>query len=115
MNRSIPFADNDLSPFQGRGTVNRLVTTQHPGRVYFQATYWPARLSPTATLHDLQPGDPVEIVGRDGLTLLVKPLSQRRKIIMRHQRPNNWLMMLAVRTVQYFLLGVAGGEISSLG
>lgn len=79
MNRSTPFADNDLSPFQGRGTINRLVTPQHPGRVYFQATYWPARLFQTATLSELQPGDPVEVVGREGLTLLVKPLPQRRE------------------------------------
>ncbi|MBE9135744.1 NfeD family protein [Nodosilinea sp. LEGE 07088] len=78
MNRSTPFPDHDFSTCQGRGTVNRLVTTQHPGRVYFQATYWPARLSQTATPSELQPGDPVEVVGRDGLTLLVKPLPERR-------------------------------------
>jgi membrane protein implicated in regulation of membrane protease activity len=79
MNRSTPFSNNDFSTFQSRGTVNRLVTTQHPGRVHFQATYWPARLSQTATLSELQPGDPVEVVGREGLTLLVKPLPQPRE------------------------------------
>ena len=79
MNRSTPFFSNDFSTFHGRGTINRLVTAEHPGRVYFQATYWPARLCQPATLRELHPGDPVEVVGRDGLTLLVKPLPQWRE------------------------------------
>lgn len=79
MKYSTPFPSNDLFPFQGRGTVNRLVTLQHPGRVYFQATYWPARLFQMDTVKCLQPGDAVEVVGREGLTLLVRPLSQRRE------------------------------------
>lgn len=78
MNRLIPFPSNELSLSQRQGRIDRQVTAQRPGRVYFYATYWPARLSPTATLNELQPGDPVEVVDRDGLTLLVKPMSQRR-------------------------------------
>lgn len=74
MNLSMLFPNHDLSPFPYRGTVNRSVTTQNPGRVYFRATYWPARLSETTALGELKPGDPVEVVGREGLTLLVKPL-----------------------------------------
>ncbi|MGB5973278.1 MAG: NfeD family protein [Nodosilinea sp.] len=61
--------------FTGQGTVNTLVTPLQAGRVYFQATYWPARLFQMATLESLHPGDSVEVVGREGLTLLVKPLS----------------------------------------
>ncbi|MEM7063457.1 MAG: NfeD family protein [Cyanobacteria bacterium P01_B01_bin.77] len=80
MNRLIPFPSDQLSLSQRQGRIDRQVTIQNPGRVYFYATYWPARLSQTATFNELNPGDPVEVVGRDGLTLLVKPLSQRRDI-----------------------------------
>jgi membrane protein implicated in regulation of membrane protease activity len=76
MHRSNPFPSNDLLSFQGRGTINCRVTAQNPGRVYFQATYWPARLFQPSSLSELNPGEPVEVVGREGLTLLVKPLPQ---------------------------------------
>ena len=76
MNRLIPFPSNELSLAQRQGRIDRQVTVQNPGRVYFYATYWPARLSSTATLNELNPGDQVEVVGREGLTLLVKPLLQ---------------------------------------
>jgi membrane protein implicated in regulation of membrane protease activity len=59
---------------QQQGIVKRAITPQHSGRVYFQATYWPARLLSTVACEGLQPGDPVEVVGREGLTLLVQPL-----------------------------------------
>ena len=74
MKRLTLLPSTDLSPFQKQGTIDRLVTAQHPGRVYFQATYWPARLSQTVELNALNPGDLVEVIGREGLTLLVKPL-----------------------------------------
>ena len=80
MNRLIPFPSNELSLIQRQGRIDRQVTVQNPGRVYFYATYWPARLSQTATLNELNPGDQVEVVGREGLTLLVKPLSQRSEL-----------------------------------
>lgn len=80
MHRLIPFPSKKLSLFQRQGRIDRRVTAQNPGRVYFYATYWPARLAPTATRNELHPGDQVEVVGREGLTLLVKPLSQRREL-----------------------------------
>lgn len=63
----------DLTAFQGRGVVECRITPANPGRVSFQASYWPARLVQSSR-PQLNPGDPVEIVGREGLTLLVKPL-----------------------------------------
>ncbi|MEM6837306.1 MAG: NfeD family protein [Cyanobacteria bacterium P01_C01_bin.120] len=69
------FQVTEMSPFQGRGIVQQAIAPPYAGRVYFRATYWPARLSQTAKLDKLQPGAPVEVVGRDGLTLLVKPLN----------------------------------------
>ncbi|MFZ4675121.1 MAG: NfeD family protein [Nodosilinea sp.] len=64
---------SDLTTFQGRGVVERTITSSTPGRVYFQASYWPARLVQPGAAR-LQPGDPVTVVGRESLTLLVKPL-----------------------------------------
>ena len=65
----------DMDMFQGRGVVERAITPSTPGRVYFQASYWPARLFQPDANSDLPPGAPVEVVGRESLTLLVKPLS----------------------------------------
>ena len=65
---------SDLTTFQGRGIVERTITPSTPGRVYFQASYWPARFFQPDASSDLHPGAPVEVVDRDGLTLLVKPL-----------------------------------------
>jgi membrane protein implicated in regulation of membrane protease activity len=65
---------SDLTTFQGRGIVERTITPSTPGRVYFQASYWPARFFQADATNDLHPGAPVEVVDRDGLTLLVKPL-----------------------------------------
>ena len=65
---------SDLTTFQGRGIVERIITPSTPGRVYFQASYWPARFFQIGASGDLHPGAPVEVVDRDGLTLLVKPL-----------------------------------------
>ena len=71
--------DTDLFPFQGQGIVQQAIAPPYAGRVYFRATYWPARLAQTAMVGELQPGDPVEVLGREGLTLLVKPLPQPRE------------------------------------
>lgn len=67
----------DQFPIQGQGVVKSAVTSRDPGRVYFKATYWPARLAQTETVDSLLPGDLVEVLGRDRLTLLVKPVSRR--------------------------------------
>jgi membrane protein implicated in regulation of membrane protease activity len=75
MNRSSIFSTLALSPSQCRGCVDQAVTPSQTGRVYFQATYWPARLSQTSTSKELPPGAPVEIVGREGLTLLIRPIA----------------------------------------
>lgn len=71
---SILSQSSDLTTFQGRGIVERTITPSTPGRVCFQASYWPARFFQPDASGDLHPGAPVEVVDRDGLTLLVKPL-----------------------------------------
>ena len=54
--------------------VERTISGYYPGRVYFQATYWPARLQQPQFLDRLLPGMMVQVIGRDGLTLLVAPV-----------------------------------------
>ncbi|NET38966.1 MAG: hypothetical protein F6K19_44500, partial [Cyanothece sp. SIO1E1] len=55
------------------GKVERTISPFHPGRVYFQATYWPARFYDASCQVIASPGDPVKVMGREGLTLLVMP------------------------------------------
>lgn len=78
MSLSEVFPNTDLFPYRGQGIVQQAIAPPDSGRVYFRATYWPARRFPTNSLGVLQPGNPVEVIGREGLTLLVKPLPQRR-------------------------------------
>jgi membrane protein implicated in regulation of membrane protease activity len=66
----------DILAFQGQGTVDQVVSNMGPGRVYFKASYWPAKLAQTTNFNQLLPGSPVEIVGREGLTLLIRPLTK---------------------------------------
>lgn len=64
---------SDLFPFKGTGKVEQTITHNHSGRVFFQATYWPARFSDAACQVEAVPGESIKIVGRQGLTLLVIP------------------------------------------
>lgn len=59
--------------------VDTPITHQHPGRVLYEASYWPARLvlpdaiEPDAISQSIEllPGTMVSVVGRQGITLLV--------------------------------------------
>lgn len=59
----------------GIGKVEQTITSTMPGRVKFQTTYWPARLYLQDTQTTLLPEDTVNVIGRQGITLLVVPLS----------------------------------------
>lgn len=61
---------------RGKGVVEETITPEKPGRVRYQATSWPARLYHDAPV-TLLPKDPVYVVGRQGLTLLVVPASDK--------------------------------------
>ena len=73
--------NSDLFPFNGTGKVEQTITHKHSGRVYFQSTYWPARLHDTASQFKMVPGEAIKIVGRQGLTLLVIPASVDEKAV----------------------------------
>jgi hypothetical protein len=65
-----------LFPKPGQGIIEEIITESHPGRVNFQATYWPARLYNPEQKVTLLPNTPVTIIGRQGITLLVVPVSE---------------------------------------
>jgi membrane protein implicated in regulation of membrane protease activity len=59
--------------------VERMITPRLGGRVFFEGTYWPARLYDRANtmLEDyvMDVSSRVTVIGRQGLTLLVVPLA----------------------------------------
>ena len=55
------------------GIVDETIAPDQPGRVKFKATYWPAKLFRGYDL-TLEPGQKVLVIGRQGITLLVRPL-----------------------------------------
>ena len=61
--------------------VERTISGYYPGRVYFQATYWPARLENPQFLDRLLPGMMVKVLAREGLTLLVAPVNYPKQAL----------------------------------
>ncbi|MDB9314959.1 NfeD family protein [Spirulina sp. CS-785/01] len=57
-------------PLPGKVTVE--ITSDQDGRIAFQSSYYPAKLHYPQPATILKPGTPVQVVGRIGLTLLVK-------------------------------------------
>ena len=55
------------------GVVSDRIDADQPGRVWYRATYWPACLYNLETQDILLPNMEVIIVGRRGITLLVRP------------------------------------------
>ena len=62
--------------------VDTRITAQRAGRVWYEASCWPARLSVTngegfplvLSSMVIEPGQMVKVVGRKGITLLVMPM-----------------------------------------
>jgi hypothetical protein len=65
-----------LFPTPGKGIIEEIITESQPGRVNFQASYWPARLYNLEQKVTLLPNTPVNVIGREGITLLVVPVSE---------------------------------------
>ncbi|EKU98298.1 hypothetical protein Lepto7375DRAFT_7571 [Leptolyngbya sp. PCC 7375] len=60
---------------QDVGVVIKTVTPTQRGRVQYQATSWPACLCGVTHQTTLEPNQPVRVLGRRGLTLLIQPLA----------------------------------------
>lgn len=67
------FDSPDLNRFAGQGRVEQLISGKGSGRIYFQGTSWPAKFAQSNTIC-CHPGEFVEVVGRQELTLLVVPI-----------------------------------------
>ncbi len=57
----------------GLGKVDQAIAPDHQGRVYFEGTYWPAKLYSADTPFIAEVESAVSVLGRQGLTLLVQP------------------------------------------
>lgn len=61
------------------GSVDWAIAPNSPGRVNFQATTWPARCYQTDGRTVIQPHQLVQIIGMQGITLLVQPITELDK------------------------------------
>jgi membrane protein implicated in regulation of membrane protease activity len=71
-------APNQIELFDrpGVGEVVKMITPNCRGRIKFRASFWPARFYTDAPTQAF-PSDQVSVIGRDGITLLVAPLSSQ--------------------------------------
>ncbi|MBF2045962.1 NfeD family protein [Leptolyngbya sp. 7M] len=58
----------------GIGEVVQMIAPNRRGRVKYRASFWPARLYSDAYVQ-AEPSEQVVVVGRDGITLLVTPVT----------------------------------------
>jgi membrane protein implicated in regulation of membrane protease activity len=79
MNYSMTSDRIELFARPGIGEVVKMITPGGKGRIKFRATFWPARFYPDAqslnTPSQALPSEQVVVVGRDGITLLVTPIT----------------------------------------
>ncbi|WP_375541597.1 NfeD family protein [Halomicronema sp. CCY15110] len=76
-NRTPPAAELLTRP--DVGVVVKTITPTQRGRVQYQATSWPACLYGVTTSITVEPDQPVKILGRRGLTLLIQPLALEKE------------------------------------
>ncbi len=62
-------------PYTVFGAIEQAPTAHQPGRVRALGTSWPAQLDASAQDCQLQPGQGVKAVARQGITMIVAPLS----------------------------------------
>jgi hypothetical protein len=56
------------------GLTDETISYNLPGRAYFQASYWPAKLRDENRRTVLEPGQQLLVVGTENITLLVAPV-----------------------------------------
>lgn len=77
-----PFHDGSPSLFSIStiGIVDVKITRRRPGRVWYEATYWPARLllsdESLDGITELLPEQEVQVIGREGIMLIVVPIPE---------------------------------------
>jgi membrane protein implicated in regulation of membrane protease activity len=66
------FQDCNFRNLRGAATVDELIQPGNPGRVKFQGTWWSAQCDLGFVL---LPGQLVQVVGVDNITLIVEPVA----------------------------------------
>lgn len=71
------FAPSEVEIFSEAlmGIVEKKIAQNQPGRVKCLATYWPARFFHSNCNAVVFPAELVKVVGRQGITMLVVPVS----------------------------------------
>lgn len=67
--------DNYFAP-PLRGTVEVEIDRDRPGRVKCLGTYWPARFAKNESATVARPSEPVAVVARQGMTMLVTAVDE---------------------------------------
>jgi membrane protein implicated in regulation of membrane protease activity len=57
-----------------RGTVEKTITPEQNGRVKCLGSYWPAQLYLSSCQATLLEGESVNVIGMQGITMLVAPI-----------------------------------------
>lgn len=69
---STPFLSETDPTYRGRAIVSEIIAPHKRGRVKFQGSWWLAQCEQDVTL---AVGEVVQVIGRQNITLLVKPAS----------------------------------------
>ena len=72
--KSQAVSEPEFFTYQGDGTVLTAITPEQGGRIRFKGSDWPAQLSPqmlNMAAEKILAGMKVQVVGREGITLLV--------------------------------------------
>ncbi|WP_072621119.1 NfeD family protein [Spirulina major] len=56
------------------GVITDTVTLDQKGRIRFQGSFYPAQLAEQNMSDELSPGTTVQVLGRLGITLLIRPV-----------------------------------------
>lgn len=69
-------SQTELSPLPQLAKVTQQIGPEQLGQVRFQATYWRARFATSDSHVVAKPKATVQVIGREGLTLIVVPIEQ---------------------------------------
>lgn len=70
------------------GVVDKAIAPHQPGRIKYQGSYWKAALA-DPNCQKLEAGEPVRVVGVQGITQLVVPASYEPSVQLQEQA-NGW-------------------------
>ncbi len=81
----------EMFPEPVLGIVEVTLAPHQSGRVKCQSSYWPARLYQMECLITISPGQPVKVVGIEGITLLIVPIDCQNPFACKNRQSGNCL------------------------